>query len=446
MQLNTTPEIRAAFRKFLVASLLTMAAIQLSLFIDGLMLSYFSSNEAMASLNLSRPVVQVLYAISVVLGNGGSMLAGVAIGKGNRERANRVFSVTMLAVVAVGLLCTVGGTFFIDDLSRALCSEEEMLPMVKRFCSILLIGAVMPIGSTVLQCFVTVDGAPRYTSLSVIVGSLTLILLDALLVGAMGWGITGAAVATVLSYVAAIVMLMAHFWRKDTLKFTHLVKWGELGQALNVGLPFGVATLLIAVQMWGCNLMVQDNLGASGTVAWSVCMYLLGFSMIFLSGTLKTLQPLASILKGQDNTPGALKVVKYSYLFLVACLAVYVIPQLTTAGAVAWLFSIHDEDSLRAVMEAVPAYAWNIVLQCLMYLLLPVYQLYGNKTLAYVLSITQSVAPMIGMWLMFRHAPECCWYGPAAGQLAVLVIVVAATELKRLRNRNLLPVLLMPKE
>ncbi len=446
MQLNTTPQIRAAFRKFLIASLLTMAAIQLSLVIDGLMLSFFSSNEAMASLNLSRPVMQVLYAISIVLGNGGSMLAGVAIGKGDRERANRIFSVTVLAVVAVGVLFCVCGALYVDEISRALCSEAEMLPMVRTFCLIVLIGAVMPIGSTVLQCFVTVDGSPRYTSLSVIVGSVTLIVLDALLVGAMGWGITGAAVATVLSYVAAILMLMVHFWRKDTLKFKAVVKWRELGEALNVGLPFGVATLLIAVQMWGCNLMVQQELGGSGTVAWSVCMYLLGFSMIFLSGTLKTLQPLASILKGQGSCAGALKVVKYSYLFLIACLAVYVIPQLTAAGSVAWLFSISDESSRQTVMEAVPAYAWNIVLQCLMYLLLPVYQLYGNKTLAYVLSVTQSLAPMVGMWAMFKYAPEWCWYGPAAGQLAVLLIVLAATELKRLRNRSLLPVLLMPKE
>ncbi len=446
MQLDTLPQIRAAFRKFLIASLLTMAAIQLSMFIDGLMLSFFSSNEAMASLNLSRPIMQTFYAISIVLGNGGSMLAGVAIGKGDRDRANRIYTVTMWAVLAVGILFSLFGTLYIDGISRALCSEEEMLPMVKRFCAIVMIGAVMPIGSSVLQCFVTVDGSPRHTSLSVIVGAVTLIVLDALFVGALAWGITGAAVATVLSYVASSLMLLAHFRHKDTLKFTSIVKMRELGQALNVGLPFGVATLLIAVQMWGCNLMVQEQLGSSGTVAWSVCMYLLGFSMIFLSGTLKTLQPLASILKGQGNREGALKVISYSYIFLTVCLAVYVIPQLTAAGSVAWLFNINEEASRVAVMEAVPAYSWNIVLQCMMYLLLPIYQLYGNKTFAYVLSITQSVAPMIGMWVMFQLAPEWCWYGPAAGQLVVLLIILVTTELKRLRNRSLLPILLMPKE
>lgn len=436
--------INKAFNGFLIASLLTVAATQLAATVDGMMLSYLVDEQAMSSVNICRPVMQLLFALSMLLGAGSSMLVGVAIGNHRRDEANRTFTAVMTVTVGVGLLFLLLGLGCLEPLVAFLCPDVQLQSVTSEYLGITLYGAVFYMLSVMLEMFVAVDGSPKRVTLAVLACSITNIVLDYVFIGLLGWGVSGAAWATITSYVVSVLFLLPHFWRTGALRLGFRQCFSTLGKSLSAGLPFGLATTLIAVQMWGNNSIAMTYLGQGGIVALSVCIYLLCLSMIILTGTLKALQPVASILKGAGDGRGVLMVIHKAYRFMLLSLFVFVLPLVLCPRWVAMVFGISEASMLDATAAAIPAFSLNIVFQCVVYLLIPIYQLYDNKALANFISVGQSLTPMLGMWILAVVAPDYVWWGFALGQAVVAICLLGWVAVVRVRNKQLLPLFLIP--
>lgn len=437
--------VNKAFNSFLLASVLTVAATQVGATVDGMMLSYLIGEQAMSSVNICRPVMQLLFALCMLIGAGSSMLVGVAIGNRDRVEANRIFTgmLCMIGVLGVVFLCMVA--VCLPSLVDFLCPSDELHGVTSEYLSVTLYSAIFYMLSVCLEMFVAVDGSPKRVSVAVCACALTNVAFDYVFIAIAGWGVTGAAWATVLSYVVSVLLLLPHFLSPGTLRLAFGSCLSTLGKSLSAGLPFGMATMLIAVQLWGCNRIAISYLGSEGIVALSVCFYLLALSMIILSGTLKTFQPVASILKGAGDERGVLMVIGKAYRFMAVCFVFFTLPLVLAPQQVAMLFGVSEPSMLAATAKAIPPYALNIIFQCMVYLLIPIYQLYGNKSMATFTSVSQSLAPLLGMWLLVVVAPDHVWWGFALGQLVVLVLIVALAFCARLRDGKLMPLLLIPR-
>lgn len=436
--------INKAFNGFLIASLLTVAATQLAATVDGMMLSYLVDEQAMSSVNICRPVMQLLFALSMLLGAGSSMLVGVAIGNHQRDEANRTFSAVMAMAMVMGVLFLLLGLGCLGPLVAFLCPDVQLQSVTSEYLGVTLYGAVFYMLSVILEMFVAVDGSPKRVTLAVLACSVTNVVLDYAFIGLLGWGVSGAAWATITSYIVSVLFLLPHFMRSGTLRLTFRQSFSTLGNSLSAGLPFGLATTLIAVQMWGNNSIAMTYLGQGGIVALSVCIYLLCLSMIILTGTLKALQPVASILKGAGDGRGVMMVIHKAYRFMLLSLIVFVLPLVLCPRWVGIVFGISEASMLDATAAAVPAFSLNIVFQCVVYLLIPIYQLYDNKLLANFISVGQSLAPMFGMWLLAVVAPDYVWWGFAFGQAVVAIFILLFSAIIHARNKQLLPLFLIP--
>ena len=418
-----------AFRGFLLASVLTATASQVGNLVDGLMLSHFINSRAMSAINIISPVTQVLYSLCILLGVGGTMLAGVAIGNHRRGEASGIFSRVVSAAACIGALIGVGGIIFLHPLTRLLCPDTAIQGYTASYLEVMLPASPLYMLMIVMQLFVTLDGEPRRVTWAVVVSMLVNLGLDYLLIAVVKWEMTGAAVATAVSYLAAIAVLLPHFFRKGALEFKLPRSASGLKEVAAMGLPFGIATALIAVQLLGDNLVAIRYLATSGIVTLSICTYLLMFSMILLTGTLESFQPVASILKGSGDNRGVALVLRKAYAFLFTGLAVLALILILFPGFIGDIFGISDADSAAMVRRALPAYAINIVLQCAVYLLIPVYQLYGHKRLALVISTGQPLLPLLCFWLLSALSTGHCtwinpWWGFALGQILVALVVL----------------------
>lgn len=446
MEKRKTYLVNKAFNSFLLASLLTVAATQVGATVDGMMLSYLIGEQAMSSVNICRPVMQLLFSLCMLMGAGSSMLVGVAIGNHNRNEANRIFTAVVGLAVAIGFLFLLTALGWLHPLVAFLCPDVELRPVTSEFLSVTLYGAVFYMLSVILEMFVAVDGNPKRVTFAVLSCAATNVILDYIFIAIMGWGVTGAAWATVISYIISVLLLLPHFMRAGTLALSFRRSLSTLGRSLSTGLPFGLATMLIAVQMWGNNNIAMTYLGQGAIVALSVCIYLLCLSMIILTGTLKAFQPVASILKGAGDGQGVLMVIRKAYSFMLISLVVFVLPLVLCPRWVAMAFGISETSMIDITATAIPAFALNIVFQCVVYLLIPIYQLYGNKALATFISIGQSLAPMLGMWLLAVVAPDFVWWGFALGQIVVAVCLLCLAMVVRMHNSHLVPLFLIPKD
>ena len=421
--------VAKAFRGFLLASVLTAAASQVGTLIDGLMLSHFINAGAMSAINLTSPVTQTLFALCSLLGVGGSMLAGIAIGNHDRRKASALFSTVASAAVVLGLATAVACTLWLDPLTRMLCPDEALIGYTRDYLRVIVLAAPAYMLMVVLQMFVTLDGAPRRVTLAVCLSMAFNLALDYVFIVICRWAMTGAAIATVASYLVALAVLAPHFAKPETLRFSLPRTAASLGRITSMGLPFGIATVLIAVQILGNNLVAIRYLGEPGIVTLSICLYLLMFSMIILTGSLESFQPVAAILKGSGDNRGVALVLGRAYRFLGVSLSLLALLLVLAPGFIAMLFGIDSGESLAMIRQALPAYAVNILLQCSIYLLIPVYQIYSHKGLAYIISFGQPLLPMLFFWLMAWLATECGagvnpWWGFAAGQLAVALVLL----------------------
>lgn len=424
-----------AFRGFLLASVLTAAASQVGNLIDGLMLSHFINEQAMSAINITSPVSQILYSLCILMGVGGSMLAGMAIGNHDRKEASRLFSVVMCTTCLLGLAAALGGSLFIGNVVELLCPDVALQGYTRDYLEVILPASPVYMLMVVTQMFVTLDGEPRRVSAAVMVCALVNLSLDYIFIVGCGWAMRGAAIATVISYVSAIGVLLPHFRGKDALRFSPPRSFAAAAKIASMGMPFGVATVLIAVQMFGNNIVAMHFLGGSGIVTLSICMYLLMFSMIVLTGTLESFQPVAAILKGSGDNRGVSIVLRHAYTFMAVALGALAVILVFFPSLISSIFGIAVQ-ATAMLQLALPAFAANIVLQCVVYLLIPVYQIYGHRRLALIISIGQPLLPMAFFGLLaYLSASGACllnpWWGFAIGQICVVLLLLPFTLIKK---------------
>lgn len=437
-----------AFRGFLLASVLTAAASQVGTLVDGLMLSHFINEEAMSAINIASPVMQTLFAICILIGTGGSMLAGVAMGNHKREEASRLFSIVLTAVAVIGILIGVFGFIFMDSLVALLCPDVSLQPYALKYLEIIVPCSVIYMIMAVTQMFVTLDGEPKRVTAAVAISTVVNLSLDYVFIVWCNWAMTGAAIATVMSYVAALLVMYPHFTQKNSLDFVMPRSMDMLGKIVSMGLPFGIATMMIAVQLLGNNNVAIHYLGGNGIVTLSVCIYMLQFSMIILTGTLESFQPVAAILKGSGDNKGVSLVLRKAYSFLAVGLSILAFILVLFPDWIAAFFGINDPGAKGMMDIALPAFAANIVLQCVVYVLIPVYQIYNHKSLALVISLGQPLLPMVFFWIFSVMSTSGVawinpWWGFAFGQICVVLVLL---PFALTRKGNHLPFILIPKD
>lgn len=444
--------INKAFKKYLWASILTVAATQIANIIDASLVGNIIGSEGLAAVIISQPVLQAIFAVSCIYVSSCAMITGMALGNGERDKANSMFSFSLAVSVIVGIIIAVGGLLFVDPLLDILCKSDNLRPLAKPFMTITILSALPQLLMYSLQQFVALDGSPKLITRAVTVGNIVNIMLDIIFMKYLGMGIAGAAWATFTMYIVCCLMVLPHFRKSNTLR----VCLSKIKEHVNVkkigtlGLPLFLSTVLLSLQMACYNNIATSYLGDHGLYALAVCMQLFGFSMIILSGTLRTIQPVGAILKGTGDNKGMIILLTKAYSFMASGLVVYAAAITFFPTEIAALLGVTDEATLPYITKALPAFSLNIIMQALLYNLMPIYQFYDHHRLALFLSVAQTLLPVVGFWLLAETIGNTgaffnVWWGFFLGQLATAIGILVWTYIIRRKNRNLVPICLIPR-
>lgn len=439
--------VNKAFNGFLLASVLTVLGSQAGALIDALMLSHFIGADAMAGVNITKPVTQLIFALTCIVAQGGAMLTGMAIGNQDKHRANGVFSTSFVVLFLMGLVGSMLPFVCGDSLVHLLCSEPTLMVHTSNYLNVQLYGALPLILMLALMMYVAVDGAPKLVTKATIASEITHVVLGFIFLKFCGWGVMGAAWATNISYTVAVVLMLSHFREKESLKFSlGGFSLASLSKLLLMGLPMGVSTSLIAVRMLGANHAAMTYMGAHGMEAMAVCATLLSFSMIIISGTINSYTPVATVLKGSDDNRGVALVSRHAMAFMAIGLGVYVALMVAFPGTFASIFGINDPEAMKIARVGIAIHAFNIFMQgfCI---LIPMYQIYSHKTLSLIVSAGQPLLPMAMFWLLCAHPCDISpWWGFLIGQVMVLLIIAPYILYKRFTDKSMIPFFLIPRK
>lgn len=436
--------VNKAFNGFLLASVLTVLGSQAGALIDALMLSHFIGADAMAGVNITKPVTQLIFSLTCIVAQGGAMLTGMAIGNQDKRQANGVFSTSFIVLLLMGLVGSMLPFICSDGLVHLLCNEPSLMVHTSNYLNVQLYGALPLILMLALMMYVAVDGAPKLVTKATIASEITHVVLGFIFLKFCGWGVVGAAWATNISYVVAVTLMLSHFREKESLKFSlGTFSTTSLGKLLLMGLPMGISTSLIAVRMLGANHAAMTYMGAHGMEAMAVCATLLSFSMIIISGTVNSFTPVATVLKGSDDNRGVALVSRHAMAFMAIGLGVYVALMVAFPGTFASIFGISNPEAMEIARVGIAIHAFNIFMQgfCI---LIPMYQIYSHKTLSLIVSIGQPLLPMAMFWLLCAHPCSISpWWGFLIGQVMVLLIIAPFILYKYLTDKSMIPFFLI---
>lgn len=435
------------FLKYLTASVLSMAAVRLANMADAALVGNIVGASGLAGITLCQPVMQVIFSLYTLLVLSSSILTGLAIGNGDKERATKLLAFGMKAGLIIGLTICVAGYIFFDDLSHLLCKSDDLRPYANAYLRVILVGAIPQMSMYALNQFVTVDGSPQTVSRIAIGGNILNVCLDIVFMKYFGWGIAGAAMATLTMYVVCTLLLLRHRF-KGTYGVAHALSKSKgifalKGEVIRFGLPLFLSAALLTVQFYSNNTVATTYLGNDGMVILAVCMQLYDFSLIILTGAMTTAQTLGAVVRGENNHMALRRMYFYIYAFLLLATVAYSGSITLLYSPIAHLLGASSAPHLCIAHHALPAFSVYLILMPMAYLLLPAYQFYERKMLTYVHSIGVTLVPPIGFAVYALVDTVHCWWGFAIGELVVIATLFVLTEIARRKDKSLLPLLLI---
>lgn len=410
--------------------------------VDGIIVGNLICADGVSAINLTRPLLQLMFTLSLLLSAGAGMLVAYALGQKDIDRARTIYTQSMAGSLVAGMVFMIIGVAAPEAVTRILCDEPELFEMTNDYSRVMLVGAPVFMLSWGLATMVGVDGSPRLVSVSVIIVNVVNLVLDLFFIKVLGWGITSSSAASVIGNLMGVLVLLWHFrTRSGQLQLIRpsqgLNLWGRI---ISQGAPLAIASVCLTLLLYAANSIVLTTLGTMGIYVFSVCVNLLTVYNLFLSGTVETLQSLGAVQVGEANSEGLRLVLRKSFLFitvsmLLTCLYVWLFPE-----SIAQLFGAQDTAIISECNYALRVFAVSFIPFCYIYTIMIVYKLYGYDNMALFISLALSLTVIPVLWIIAKFAQSLIWYSYLIAYvieiLAILVLHKATHAKFQLRDNN----------
>ena len=269
--------------RFTLPSMVMMVFTSIYGVVDGFFVSNFVGKTPFTAVNFIMPFLMILGTVCFMFGTGGSALVSKTMGEGDRDKANRIFSLLVYVSAIIGVIISVLGIAFIRPIAVLLGAEGEMLEQCVLYGRIILLALPAFILQMEFQSFFITAERPTLGLAVTVASGVTNMVLDALFVGILPLGLVGAAVATAISQLVGGIIPLVYFASKQT-SLLKLTKTKFDGKALLKTCTNGSSELMSNVSMSLVGMLYNVQLlkyaGEDGVAAYGVMMYV---NMIFIA-------------------------------------------------------------------------------------------------------------------------------------------------------------------
>lgn len=269
--------------RFTLPSIVMMIFTSIYGVVDGFFVSNFVGKTPFAAVNFIMPFLMILGAVGFMFGTGGSAIIAITMGAGDREKAQELFSLFVYLSFACGIVIGALGILLIRPAGELLGAEGEMLDNCVLYGRIILAALPAFILQYEFQSFFITAEKPQLGLVVTVAAGVTNMGLDAFFVGALRWGLVGAAAATAFSQLVGGIVPVLYFLRPNT-SLLRLTRTKYDGRALLKACANGSSELMsnISMSIVGMlyNVQLMKYAGEDGVAAYGVLMYV---SMIFLA-------------------------------------------------------------------------------------------------------------------------------------------------------------------
>lgn len=355
----------AKLLRFTAPSILMMIFTSIYSIVDGLFVSNYVGATPFAAVNIVFPFLMILAAVGFMFSTGGSALIAKTLGEQNPFMANQIFSMLVYASVIFGVVVSLVALLLIKPVLIAFGVEGELLAQSLVYSYILLPFVPLFMLQFMFQSFMITAERPKLGMIITVSAGVANMVLDALFIIVLEWGLVGAAWATVISQVVGGVVPLLYFAcpNKTPLR---LVKTKFYAGALLKSCTNGLSEFLGQISMSVVAILYNYQLlriaGEDGVVAYGVISYVMFIFLAVFVGYSLGSNPIVSYHYGAGDTKELKSLFRKNVVFIGVSAVILTILAEVSAPLLAEIFVSYDEKLLEMTTVGFRIYALSFLL------------------------------------------------------------------------------------
>lgn len=341
--------------RFTLPSIIMMIFTSIYGVVDGFFVSNFAGKTPFAAVNFIFPVLMILGCSGFMFGTGGSALISKTMGEGDRDKANRIFSLLVYSAAALGTVLAAVGFLLMPALARLLGAAGDLLNNCVLYGRIVIIALPFYNLQTQFQCLFAAAEKPSLGLAVTVAAGVTNMLLDALFVGLLRWGLMGAAAATAISQLVGGAIPLFFFARPNSsslrlgrCRFDPSV----LVKACSNGASELMSNISGSVVSMLYNGQLMAKAGEDGVAAYGVLMYVCFIFLAIFIGYATGVSPVVGYHFGAKNREELHSLLRHSAALLGIFSAVMCLAGETLGRPLSLLFVGYDQNLLNMTVHA----------------------------------------------------------------------------------------------
>ena len=265
---------------------------------------------ALTGVGISFPIIMIISAFAALVAMGGAPRASILMGQQDIKGAEKILGNCCCALIITALVLTIAVIGFHTPLLYMFGASENTIGYAQSYMIIYAAGTIFVQLTLGMNAFISAQGFSRISMLTVVIGAITNIILDPILIFVFDMGVQGAALATVISQGISSVWVMRFLMGKQTILKLRMSNFRIKAKVLLPSLALGVAPFImqstesILVLCFNSSLLKYGGDLAVG--AMTILSSVMQFAMLPLQGLGQGAQPIISYNYGAGN-PGRVK-------------------------------------------------------------------------------------------------------------------------------------------
>ncbi len=428
--------------RFVIPSVAMMILTSIYGVVDGLFVSNFVGKTPFAAVNLVIPFTMILGAFGFMLGTGGTALVAKTLGEGRQKEANRIFSMLIYFALGLGVLLTIFGIAVLRRIVIKMGADDAMLRHCMIYGRIVLLGIPFYMLQNMFQNFLIAAEKPQLGLIVTIAAGVTNMVLDALFIAVLGWGVAGAAAATALGQCVGGLIPFVYFARKNSSRLA-LVKTKLLGGALLRTCTNGSSELVSNISMSSVGMLYNAQLmkvaGENGVAAYGVILYVNFIFIAIYLGYAYGSAPIVAFNYGAGKKAELQNVLKKSLKLLLGTGIVLLSIGVLFAGVLSGLFVGYDAQLYAMTVRGLRFYAVSFLLSGFNIFGSSFFTALNNGMVSAAISFLRTVVFEVAAVLIlpFFFGLDGVWCAITVAELASILITIGAFSALRRRYQYL---------
>ncbi|WP_292485922.1 MATE family efflux transporter [Methanohalobium sp.] len=388
-----------------------------------------ASAQGIGGLTVAFPVQMIMAGLGLIIGIGGASIISRNLGSNNIDRAEKTLGNVIFLIFVFSALITVAVSLYINPIMKAFGATDTILPYAVDYLRIITYGCIFFIFAMATNNVVRAEGNANMAMFTMVIAGVTNIILDPVFIFGFGWGVKGAASATIISQIIGSLFLVYYLFSGKSVLKLHLKnlipQYDIIKENITIGLsPFArqsSSSLMVVV----LNNVLAIYGGDISIAVFGIINRLFMFIFMPMIGIVQGLQPIVGFNYGARNFERVMESVRLSIIVTTVMASIgfaifYAFPE--------QLFGVFSNDpnlinsgksAIRIMVLVVPLASFEFIGATL-------YQAIGKAKPSFVLSVSRQILFLIplviilpgffdlkGVWIAF----------PIAGFLSFLLSI-----------------------